>query len=100
MLEKGDFYMSCGPQINDIYMEGTVLKVTCSDAQCIRVETHGRMARTVVAADEPLREAELNLETFFSKVDRDDPNVFIYITVTAPDGTYATTRVFYLNELI
>jgi len=99
-LEKGDFYMSCGPQINDIYMEGNVLKVACSDAQCIRVETHGRMARTVVAADEPLREAELNLETFFSKVDRDDPNVFIYITVTAPDGTYATTRAFYLNELI
>jgi len=99
-LEKGDFYMSCGPEITDICVEGNVLKVTCSDARQIRLETHGRMAKTVVAEDEPLQEAEFDLERFFSKVDRDDPNAFVYITVTAPDGSYAATRAFFLNEIL
>ncbi len=99
-LEKGDFYMSCGPEIHDISIEGNLLKVTCSDAQQIRLETHGRMARTAIAADAPLHEAEFDLEKFFSLVDPSDPNVFVYVTVTAPDGSYATTRAFYLNELI
>ena len=97
-MEKGDFYMSCGPEITSLYMEGKVLKVTCSDAQRISLETHGRMARNVLAGDEPLREAEFDLEPIFTKVDG-DPNAFVYITVTAPDGSYATTRAFYLNEL-
>ena len=92
--------MSCGPEISNMYMEGSVLKVRCSDAQRISLETHGRKAFAVVAADEPLRGAEFNLENFFSMVDRNDPNVFVYVTVTAPDGSYATTRAFYLNELI
>lgn len=99
-LEKGDFYMSCGPEITDVYMEGNVLKVACSDAQRINLESHGRMAKVVIADDVPLQEAEFDLENFFSQVDRNDPNVYVYVTVTASDGSYATTRAFYLNELI
>ena len=99
-LENGDFYMSCGPEITNIYMEGNVLKVTCSDAQRINLDTHGRMARVALATDTPLHAAEFDLEPFLSKVDPNDPNAFVYITVTAPDGSYATTRAFYLNELI
>ena len=99
-LEKGDFYMSCGPEITSLRVEGNVLKVTCSDAQRINLETHGRMAQVVFATDEPLREAEFDLEKFFSNVDCDDPNVFVYVTVTALDGSYATTRAYFLNELI
>jgi len=99
-LEKGDFYMSCGPEITSLRVEGNVLKVTCSNAQRINLETHGRMAQVVFATDEPLREAEFDLEKFFSNVDCDDPNVFVYVTVTALDGSYATTRAYFLNELI
>ena len=99
-LEKGDFYMSCGPEITSLRVEGNVLKVTCSDTQRINLETHGRMAQVVFATDEPLREAEFDLEKFFSNVDCDDPNVFVYVTVTALDGSYATTRAYFLNELI
>lgn len=98
-LERGNFYMSCGPEITDIYMEGNVLRVTCSNAQRINLETHGRMAQAVYATDEPLREAAFDLEKLFSNVDSDS-NVYVYITVTAPDGSYATTRAFFLNELI
>ena len=99
-LEKGDFYMSCGPEITSLCVEGNVLKVTCSDAQRINLETHGRMAQVVFATDEPLREAEFDLEKFFSNVDCDDPNVFVYVTVTALDGSYATTRPYYLKDLL
>ena len=98
-LENGDFYMSCGPEITAIYMEGNVLKVTCSDAQRINLETHGRMAQVVFAKDEPLREAEFDLDTFFSRVDG-DPGAFVFLTVTAPDGSYATTRPYYIKDLL
>ena len=98
-LENGDFYMSCGPEITELTIEGDVLKVTCSDAQRINLETYGRMAKVVLAANEPLQEAAFNLSSFFAKVD-DDPDAFIYVTVTAPDGTYATTRPYYLKDLL
>ena len=29
-----------------------------------------------------------------------DPNACVYVTVTALDGSYATTRAYFLNELI
>ena len=96
-LEKGDFYMSCGPEITDLYVEGNVLKVTCSDAKQINMESHGRFAKVIMAEDAPLREAEFPLDTFFEKA---DSHAFIYITVTAEDGSYATTRPYYLKDLI
>jgi hypothetical protein len=98
-LENGDFYMSCGPEITELCIEGDALKVTCSDAQRINLETHGRMAQVILAENEPLREAEFNLGTFFSRVDG-DPDAFVYVTVTAPDGSYATTRPYYLKDLL
>ena len=98
-LEKGDFYMSCGPQITGLRVDGNVLKVSCSDAQRINMETHGRFAKVVLAEDQPLREAEFSLDNFIEKADS-DPNAFIYITVTAPDGSYATTRPYYLKDLV
>ena len=99
-LEKGDFYMSCGPKIKDITVQGDVVKVACSDAQRINLETHGRMAQAVIAEDTPLQEATFSLEKLLSRVDHNDPSVFIYITVTAPDGSYATTRPYYLKDLL
>ena len=98
-LEKGDFYMSCGPEITNLSVEGNVLKVTCSDAQRITVETHGRPAYAVNAEEEPIQEAEFPLDNFIAKANGDS-EAFIYITVTAPDGSYATTRPYYLKELM
>lgn len=98
-LENGDFYMSCGPEITSLRIEGGVLKVTCSDAHQINMETHGRIAKVVIADGEPLREAEFPLDVFFAKTNG-DPGAFIYITVTAPDGSYAVTRPYYLKELL
>lgn len=97
-LEKGDFYMSCGPEIYDLTIEENLLKISCSDARLIRVENHGRFARKVEAENGNLvREASFDLEPFFEKADE---NSYIRLTVTAPDGSYAATRAYYLNELI
>ena len=98
-MEKGDFYMSCGPEITSLRIEGDVLKVTCSDAQRINMETYGRPAQVATANGKPLREAEFPLDNFLAKVEG-DPEAFIYITVTAPDGSYAITRPYYLKDLL
>ena len=98
-MEKGDFYMSCGPEITGLSIEGTTLKVTCSDAQRINLLTYARYARVAWAEEQPLREAEFDLEKFLEQANG-DPNAFIYVTVTAADGSYACTRAYYLNELL
>ena len=91
--------MSCGPEITGLSVEENVLKVTCSDAQSVRVESYGRLAKLVVAEKQPLREVEIQLDTMLEKFDG-DPDAFIYITVTAPDGSYAVTRPYYIKDLL
>ena len=98
-LEKGDFYMSCGPEITSLYVEDNTLKIACSRAQQVTVETHGRQARMVYAENEPLREAAFPLDMLLPKIEN-DPNPFIYVTVTAADGSYATTRAYSVAELL
>ena len=99
-LEKGDFYMSCGPEIKDLWIEDGILKVLCSDASRINLETHGRFASNIVAEDNTwIREAEIDLTRFVEKANG-DPTAYIRLTITAPDGTYAATRAYYLNELV
>ena len=98
-LEKGDFYMSCGPEIFSLAVEGTKVKITCSDAQAITLKSHGRFSRRVVAENGSwLREAEMDIGTLMDK-GAGHPNIYFYVTVTAPDGSYAATRAYYLEEL-
>ena len=73
--------------------------MSCSGALRITLATHGRMAKAVFATDAPLHEAEFALDTFFSKVDGNQ-DAFVYITVTAADGSYATTPAFSAKELL
>lgn len=98
-LERGDFYMSRGPEIFSLTVQDARLKLTCSDARRISLESHGRFARSVCADGENwLREAEFDLSDFIAKADG-DPATYLRLTVTAPDGTYAATRAYFLNEL-
>lgn len=98
-LENGDFYMSCGPEIFSLAIEENILKVTCSDARVITLESHGRFARHVAADDNNwLREAEFDLTNFITNVG-EHSDVYVHLKVTAPDGSYAATRPYYLNEL-
>lgn len=98
-LEHGDFYMSCGPKINSLTIDGNILRITCSDARSISIESYGRWARRLVAENDAwLHEAEFDLTPILEKA-ADSESFYIHLTVTAPDGTYAATRAYYLNEL-
>ena len=47
---------------------------------------------------EHLLQRQEDLSAFLEKVG-DNPDVCLYLTVTAPDGTYAATRAYWLEEL-
>ena len=97
-LEVGDFYMSCGPEIFKLTVDRNILSITCSGAKTIALESHGRFARRVSASGEELLQgASFDLTDFFAK--DDGPDMYIRLTVTAPDGSYAATRAYYVSEL-
>lgn len=98
-LENGDFYMSTGPEIFDITLEETIVTVKCSPARQITLTNHGRFARRVFAEGaETITKAEFDITDFFEKANTE--NSYILITVTDKDGNYASTRAYYLSELI
>lgn len=97
-LEKGDFYASCGPQIHELTIDDGLLRIRCSEAVHITVETQGRSAKYVAAEDGLLTYAEFDM-TSWKERSAKDPNAFIRLTVTAADGTYAATRAYWLEEL-
>lgn len=45
-----------------------------------------------------LQEAEFDLTPYIEKATGNE-SWFFHLTVTAPDGTYAATRAYYINEL-
>ena len=45
-----------------------------------------------------IREAEFDL-TVFKERTYGDTSMYVHLTVTAADGTYAATRAYYLDEL-
>jgi hypothetical protein len=99
-LEKGDFYMSCGPEIHSITIDGTTAKLTCSPATHIVVQNHGRFARPAFAPEgETITEAEFDLSVFFKK-SNGDPDHWIRFVVTDQTGHYAATRAYYVPEML
>lgn len=99
-LENGDFYMSCGPQIHSLSIKDNILTITCSDAAYINLESHVRFARHIEAdKGSTLNEARFNISIFTEK-SANDPNAYLHLTVVAPDGSYAATRAYYINELL
>ena len=99
-LENGDFYMSCGPEIFSLTVKENILKITCSDAHHITLESHGCFARRAAQGDSTcIQGAEFDLSDFFPKANG-DLKTYIHLTVTASDGTYAATRAYYLDELL
>lgn len=98
-LEKGDLYMSCGPEISALTIDENVLKITCSNAKRITLETHARYAKIATAEGENwLNSAQFDLTDFILRANG-NPDAYVRLTVTAPDGTYACSRAYYLNEL-
>ena len=98
-MERGDLYATCGPEIIALTLEGNTLRLTCSEAREVALQSHARFARRCAGENgAPITEAEFDLTTWFEK-SAGNENAFIRLTVTAPDGTYAATRAYFINEL-
>jgi len=98
-MEKGDCYASCGPEIRELTLDGDTLRITCSDAAQITLQTQARYALRCAGEDgAPIREGVFDLSVWREK-SAGNPNAFFRLTVTAPDGTYAVTRAYFLDEL-
>ena len=98
-MEKGDLYTSTGPLIHSVTVEAGRLRITCSPAARVRLETGNRWATAVVAQDEAMTEAEFSLSYWLNNT-QNQPDAFLWLTVTAPDGTYAATRAYYRKEIV
>ena len=98
-MEKGDVYASCGPTIHSLTLEDNILRLTFTEAREVALQSQARFARRCAGENGSLiTEAEFDLSTWFEK-SAGNPDAFIRLTVTAPDGTYAATRAYWLEEL-
>ena len=103
-LEKGDFYASTGPEIHSLTVEGTTLKVTCSDARSIALESDCRFAKHLYPAQTHglMREATFDLTKWMEASQEHGltEEAYIRLTVYGPYGHRAYTRAYYLSELL
>jgi len=100
-LEKGDFYATTGPNIYSLYVEDTILHISCSEAVRISMLTNGRMNEQVAAKNgEPLTEATFHLTDWWEAAkENNHANAFVRFAVTDAHGHTAYTRAFYPEEL-
>ena len=98
-MEKGDLYMSCGPEILELSVEDDTLHFRCSPASHVMLETHARIAKYAKGEDgQPITEGKFSLSRFLER-SAGDAQAFFRLTVFAPDGTYAATRAYRQEEL-
>lgn len=103
-LEKGDFYASAGPEITEFSVEDGIVKVKCSPASKIYVNTERRTGWCKNADGELLTEAEFNITNYLNitkqEKDRLPWKPFIRLTVVDEKGKRAYTRAYFLEEFI
>ena len=102
-LEKGDFYASTGPEINDLYIEDGIVHMTCSDARTVFLRSERRFTRALHAtAESPVNEVAFDINGFIAesgkqKIYRFRP--WFRLEVIDKDGRIAFTRPYFVDEL-
>jgi len=90
-IQKGEFYASAGPAIEELYVEDNIAKIKCSPAVRITVNTAGRRAGVVNAPEgETITAAEFNI---------DPRDRYIRFEVMDERGRRANSRAYFLDEL-
>lgn len=98
-LERGDFYSSSGPLIEDLWLDGNVLHLTHSPAVAVDLCTERRYCRRKSLADrETFTETEFDLTDYF-KLSEDHKKNYFRLCVTDRNGERAHTRAYFLDEL-
>ena len=91
-MQKGDCYVSTGPEIKELYVEDGVVHIKTSEVQGIFMATAGRRKPSKLVpfdSDERVTEAEFAL---------DPDDVFFHIIVKDMHGRPAATRIYFLDE--
>ena len=93
-LQNGDFYVSTGPEIKDVYCEDGKIHITCSPVRSIRLMSIGRDALIETAPKgELISEAVFDIDpVFLGKAVR--------IDVRDDNGNFAETPPYNTDELI
>jgi len=97
-LERGDLYSSCGPEIHSLTLEDGILTVTCSPAVRVQMITHARFCRQAWSEKADVEKAEFDISYWLENYCT-GPEAFLRLIVTAADGSYATTRAYWYEEL-
>ena len=101
-LEKGDFYSSSGPQINELYIEDGILHVATSPCRSVAVISEHRFSRVINATDSPVTEAQFNLNPYFDNMllaEKPVSSPYIRVEIVDEKGYHAWSRAYSLDEL-
>ena len=92
-LEKGDFYASNGPLIQELFIEDGILHVKTTPASMITSTNQFRRVQTVnkIKCGHEVCEAQFNIFP---------TDGYVRITVTDQNGKHANTRAFFIDELL
>ena len=101
-LERGDFYSSTKPLINELYIEDKIIHISTSKVKKIIVTADKRYTYPVIAKDgEYLTEEAIDISWFLARCDSSlSKYEYIRITVIDEEGNHAYTRAYHINELI
>ena len=91
-IEKGNCYASTGPEIYELYYDGSKVHVRCSDAAGVYYTTAGRRKGCKLAESDAL---PVNAAAFTV----DPTDYYFRITVKDRYGRHANSRIYYLDEL-
>ena len=94
-MERGDLYSSCGPEISGIVWDEGKLHVSCTPGCRVQVVTQTRRAALAVA---PEGQVTIDMSKWLTH-SKGNGNAFLRLIVTAPDGSYAVSRAYWLDEL-
>ncbi|MBQ3505999.1 MAG: hypothetical protein IJA89_04410 [Clostridia bacterium] len=104
-LEKGNFYASTGPEIKELYVEGTTLHIETSPCKSVYVYTDNPiLLRAVAEEGQFLESAEIDVSVLLEKlnlgfVGKGKNEMYIRIVVTDELERKAYTRAYYLREV-
>lgn len=100
-LEKGDFYSSSKPEINELYIENGVIHIKTSKAKMIYLTSERRYTKCVHSEDELLTEAIIDINDYIKTSEKTiHGNCYIRITILDENNNKAHSRAYYLDELM
>ena len=98
-LEKGDFYASTGPVIEEISIDGGSLLVRTSDAVRVDLNTERRFSISLGDGVKPNREFVFNLSGFLEESKNAVSSPYFRLTVWDENGAFAISRAYFTDEI-